>query len=235
MKEPEYKTDDYIRAFNKITVAPHHMRMLQAHYHQTNHDITATQMSKALGYPTYAVANLHYGKLGRLVAEQLEWSPLPEQTIFVLVTFNKPEREWHWIMRPQVAEALERIGWVETDYSQMPEEVETTTPFYEGAVRKIAVNAFERSSAAREKCILHYGCRCAACGLVLAEKYGEVAQGLIHIHHLRQLSDINAEYCVNPIEDLCPVCPTCHAVIHSRKPAYTIEEVVTMIETKKKK
>jgi 5-methylcytosine-specific restriction enzyme A len=58
---------------------------------------------------------------------------------------------------------------------------------------------------------------------------------LIHIHHLRQLSDINAEYCVNPVDDLCPVCPTCHAVIHSRKSPYTIEEVAIMIEAQKNK
>lgn len=235
MKEPDYKTKDYIKAFKNIPVAPHHMRMLQAHYHQSARTITATQMSKALGYPTYAAANLHYGKLGRLVAEQIGWKPFPEQTIFVLVTFNKPEKEWHWIMRPSVAEALEQLGWVENEYSQMPEEVESIESFYEGAARKVYVNAFERSSAAREKCILHYGCRCSACGVVLADKYGEVAQGMIHIHHLRQLSDINSEYCVNPIEDLRPVCPTCHAVIHSRKQSYTIEEVVIMLEAQSKK
>jgi 5-methylcytosine-specific restriction enzyme A len=234
MKEPEYKTDDYIRAFKNIAVAPHHMRMLQAHYHQKDHTITATQMSKTLGYPTYAAANLHYGKLGRLVAEQPGWSPLPEQTIFVIVTFNKPEREWHWIMRPQVAEALESFGWVETEYPQTPEEVEATASFYEGAVRRITVNAYERSSEAREKCILCYGCCCAVCGLVLAEKYGEVAQGLIHVHHLRQLSEVNAAYCVDPVRDLRPVCSTCHAVIHSRVPPFTLEEVAGMIEAQRK-
>lgn len=41
-------------------------------------------------YPTYSAANLHYGKLGRLVGEQMGWTPLPKQTVFVLVTFEKP-------------------------------------------------------------------------------------------------------------------------------------------------
>ena len=228
----EYKADDYILAIGKLALAPHHMRMLQAHYHAPDRTLTATQMCKILGYPKHHAANLHYGKLGRLIGERLAWEPLPEQTVFVLVTFDKPGREWYWVMRPPVAEALERLGWVQDEFAQMPEEVWITTPLYEGAVRKIAVNTYERSTAARETCILHYGCRCAVCGLLLAEQYGEAAQGLIHIHHLRQLADINAEYCVDPIEDLRPVCPTCHAVIHSRRPPYTPEEVATMIEGK---
>jgi predicted HNH restriction endonuclease len=190
-------------------------------------------MSKALGYPKYSAANLHYGKLGRLVGEQIGWEPLPKQAVFVLVTFEKPGREWQWIMRPTVAEALERVGWVDNEHSSIPEEVETAVPLYEGTVRTIRVNAYERSSAAREKCILHYGCHCAACGLALAEKYGEAAQGLIHVHHLRQLAHINEKYQVDPINDLRPVCPTCHAVIHTRTPPFTIEEVTEMIAAQK--
>lgn len=210
------------------------MRMLQAHYHAPDRTLTATQMAKALGYPKYSAANLHYGKLARLVGEQIGWHPLPDEAIFVLVTFEKPHREWRWIMRPSVAQALEQLGWVNGERPVIPEEVEKTTPLYEGSVRSITVNAYERSSVAREKCILHYGCRCAACGMMLAETYGDAAQGLIHVHHLRQLADISAKYSVDPIADLRPVCPTCHAVIHSRNPPFTIEEVTAMIEAQKK-
>jgi hypothetical protein len=85
MKDPEYRPDDYAAAFRRVAVAPHHMRMLQAQYHAPGRTLTATQMSKALGYPTYSAANLHFGKLGRLLGEQIGWRPLPEQTVFVLV------------------------------------------------------------------------------------------------------------------------------------------------------
>lgn len=234
MKNPEYRPDDYAAAFRRIAVAPHHMRMLQAQYHAPGRTLTATQMSKALGYPTYKAANLHYGKLARLVGEQIEWRPLPKQTVFVLVTFEKPGREWHWIMRPTVAAALEQLGWVQDEQSSIPEEVDVMAPLYEGAVRRIAVNAYERSSAAREKCILHYGCRCAACGLTLAEKYGESARGLIHVHHLLQLAAVNAKYQVDPVQDLRPVCPTCHAIIHTRTPPFTVDEITEMIEETKR-
>lgn len=232
MKE-EYTAAEYVNAFRQLVMPPHHMRMLQANYHAPNRTITATMMAKAMGYPNYNTANLHYGKLGRLLAEQLGWNPLPQQTVFVIVTFEKPEKEWHWIMRSAISSALEQLGWVDGDNFNIPEELVVTKPLYEGAIKTISVNAYERSSVARNQCILHYGCRCSACDLSLAEKYGEVAQGRIHVHHLRQLADINSEYYVDPIRDLRPVCPTCHAVIHTRTPPFTIEEVQAMIKVQK--
>jgi predicted HNH restriction endonuclease len=38
------------------------------------------------------------------------------------------------------------------------------------------------------------------------------------------------EYVVDPVADLRPVCPNCHAVLHSRRPAYSIEEVRGLLE-----
>lgn len=233
--ESEYDVDAYVAAFRQLQLAPHQLRMLQAQYHAPDRTLTATQMAKALGYTTYAAANLHYGKLGRLVGEQIGWKPLPEQSVFVLITFEKPGSEWHWIMRPAVVRALEQLGWVYDENMTFPEEVSATAPLYEGSLKRIAVNVYERNSAAREKCILHHGCRCAACGLVLADKYGESTRGLIHVHHVRQLSEVNAEYQVDPVQDLLPVCPTCHAVIHSRPTPFSVEEVAAMIEGAKRK
>jgi predicted HNH restriction endonuclease len=235
MSEKKYKSEDYLTAFKQIAIAPHQSLMLQAHFHATNCDITAKQLSRALGYRNFRAANAHYGKLARLVGEKLGWKPLPEQYLGILVTFEKPEKEWHWILRPAVVEAIKQLGLIEGTSPILPEEVIGTTQFQEGSVKQITVNAYERSDAAREMCILHYGCRCEVCKLILAEKYGEAAQGLIHVHHLRELASINAQYSVNPIEDLRPVCPTCHAVIHSRRPAFTIEEVKIMIATEEKR
>jgi Predicted restriction endonuclease len=68
----------------------------------------------------------------------------------------------------------------------------------------------------------------------LAEKYGEIAQGMIHVHHVTQLSEVGVEYQVDPIRDLRPVCPTCHAVIHAKSPPLTVDQVKAMIEHQKK-
>ena len=69
------------------------------------------------------------------------------------------------------------------------------------------------------------GTRCACCDLDLGERYGEVAAGFIHVHHLAPLAGAGGEYTVDPIKDLRPVCPNCHAVMHLRVPPLTIEAV----------
>jgi predicted HNH restriction endonuclease len=65
--------------------------------------------------------------------------------------------------------------------------------------------------------------------MTFAETYGDEFASIIHVHHVVALSIIGGEYEVDPIKDLRPVCPNCHAVIHSRTPPYTIEEAVKLL------
>ena len=71
----------------------------------------------------------------------------------------------------------------------------------------------------------HYGAKCFICGFDFGSAYGELAHGFIHVHHLKRLAEIGAEYVVDPIRDLRPVCPNCHAVLHMKTPPFEIEEV----------
>lgn len=105
--------------------------------------------------------------------------------------------------------------------------------YYEGALRKITVNAYERNPAARQKCIDVHGSQCKVCGFDFGEFYGKEVNGYIHVHHLTLLSEIGKAYVVNPETDLVPVCANCHAVIHRRKPPYTLEDVQSMIKQSK--
>jgi 5-methylcytosine-specific restriction protein A len=107
----------------------------------------------------------------------------------------------------------------------LPEEAEISNTFDEGAKHQIIVNAYERSSEARSICIKHYGLNCSVCGFNFEKVYGELGSKYIHVHHLKPLSEIGENYRLNPIKDLRPICPNCHAMIHKRKPAYTIEEL----------
>jgi predicted HNH restriction endonuclease len=99
----------------------------------------------------------------------------------------------------------------------------------EGAARSILVNAYERNRRAREKCIQHYGRTCAVCGFAFGARYGEPATGYIQIHHVVPIARVRKEYRLNPIADLRPVCPNCHAVIHRREPPFSIDEVKQML------
>lgn len=112
----------------------------------------------------------------------------------------------------------------------LPEEVTDSTVLWEGAVSRITVNAYERNQEARRQCIERYGARCVVCGFDFGEVYGEVAEGLIHVHHLKPISDVGEGYVVDPVEDLRPVCPNCHAVIHLRSdPPYSIQDVMSFL------
>lgn len=94
----------------------------------------------------------------------------------------------------------------------IPEEI--TNELHEGAGTVINVNKYERNPLARKKCIEHFGCTCYICNMNFEEEYGEIGAGFIHVHHLTPLSAIKDSYVVNPIKDLIPVCPNCHAMIH---------------------
>ena len=112
-----------------------------------------------------------------------------------------------------------------------PDEIESQT-LSEGAKKQVIVNGYERNPKARQECIKYYGAKCFICGFNFEKEYGKIGRGFIHVHHIKPLSEIKEEYKVNPIEDLRPVCPNCHAMLHKKSPAYSIEEIQTFINKK---
>jgi 5-methylcytosine-specific restriction enzyme A len=111
-----------------------------------------------------------------------------------------------------------------------PDQVEDEIEYWEGATHKVIVNAYERDAAARKKCIQRWGYRCSVCNISFEERYGELGREFIHVHHLRPLSDIKDQYRVDPINDLRPVCPNCHAMLHRHKPTLSIEDLQALIK-----
>ncbi|WP_168734692.1 HNH endonuclease [Deinococcus sp. KSM4-11] len=109
----------------------------------------------------------------------------------------------------------------------------TAKTYVEGAVRSISVNSYERDRNARRDSLQEHGMVCKVCETDFVKQYGPAGEGIIHVHHVNPLSEIGKSYMVNPIKDLVPVCPNCHAVIHRRNPPFTIEEIRAMRETAK--
>jgi hypothetical protein len=114
-----------------------------------------------------------------------------------------------------------------------PDELSGTEEYREGIGKRVLVNRYERNSSARQACLEHYGCVCAVCGMSFGDIYGPAVLGIMHVHHLHPRSGASGEVMVNPVADLRPVCPNCHTVIHSRQPCYSIEEVRSMLNTRK--
>ena len=110
------------------------------------------------------------------------------------------------------------------------EEISTPERYWEGSLRRISVNAYERDPRARQACLQHHGSSCSVCDFDFESTYGGIGNGFIHVHHLRQLSEIGTAYEVDPIRDLIPVCPNCHAMLHKQVPAYSIDELKTIIQ-----
>jgi 5-methylcytosine-specific restriction protein A len=102
--------------------------------------------------------------------------------------------------------------------------------YMEGAVQRVTVNRYERDCAARQACIEHYGARCGVCDLDFEDRYGSVGRGYIHVHHMSPISEIGASYEVDPIRDLRPICPNCHAVVHMGSPMYSLSQVRAMLK-----
>ncbi len=107
----------------------------------------------------------------------------------------------------------------------LPEEVVEPKKYLEGATKTISVNVYERNPQARKMCIEEYGYSCSVCSFNFQKEFGELGKGFIHVHHLQQLADIAETYQLDPIKDLRPVCPNCHAMLHRRRPAYSITEL----------
>ena len=97
--------------------------------------------------------------------------------------------------------------------------------FREGKSKDIIQTRYERNPEARKRCLTHYGFSCKVCTFNFENYFGEVGKGFIHVHHINQISEIGREYEIDPIKDLIPVCPNCHSMIHSKRPAYTIDEI----------
>jgi 5-methylcytosine-specific restriction protein A len=94
-----------------------------------------------------------------------------------------------------------------------PEELVVPADYIEGAKKQITVNAYERDPKARAACILHHSTTCKRCGFDFERTYGEHGKGFIHVHHLRPLDTLGEDYRVDPVNDMVPLYPNCHAMV----------------------
>lgn len=109
-------------------------------------------------------------------------------------------------------------------------EVETETNrnvegLPEGAQYRVYVNRYERNRLNRALCISIHGNRCKVCDMLFEEQYGEIGCDFIHVHHVTPISRLGDGYTIDPIKDLVPVCPNCHAMMHVNDPPFTVAEL----------
>ena len=106
-----------------------------------------------------------------------------------------------------------------------PDDLPLGQDYAEGAKKQVRVNAYERNPKARAACLKHYGRVCSVCDFSFEKRYGDIGQDFIHVHHLKPLALTSGEYKIDPVADLRPVCPNCHAMLHTSDPPLEIEEL----------
>lgn len=111
-------------------------------------------------------------------------------------------------------------------------EVATSSRFLEGGAMEVRLTRYERNPAARRACIDHWGLCCTVCTFNFEAAYGQLGAGYIHVHHLVPLAEIGEQYEVDAVNDLRPVCPNCHAMLHRQETALTIEKLRSIVERK---
>lgn len=114
------------------------------------------------------------------------------------------------------------------------DNLEYTYLYQEGRSIQSLSTRYERSFEARAICLREYGYRCCICNFDFEETYGDLGRHFIHVHHLTPLASIREEYELDPINDLRPVCPNCHSMVHRRATMATIGELQRLIRSSKK-
>lgn len=170
-------------------------------------------------------------RAGGYEADLKDIALLPTSVPLAFVRKNHPT--WKWPTYPRGFTTID--GAIEQHlielldkYQDSPEE-----PIIEGQAKTVAVRVYERDPVARQKCIDHYGAKCFACDFSFGAKYGEMFDEYIHVHHLELIARKGGKHAVNPIRDLRPVCPNCHAVIHRSDPPMKIEELKRLLKRNK--
>ena len=142
---------------------------------------------------------------------------------------------------PELADkTLTKIGkaWYAADSSSsgpmaLAEELPTPEKYSEGAKFSVTINAYERNPKARAACIAHHGHVCTVCGFDFSRVFGSLGEGFIHVHHVIPIGRIGKEYKIDPVADLMPVCPNCHAMIHRTEPPLIVEQLRSHIDKSK--
>ncbi|ESZ12319.1 HNH endonuclease [Mesorhizobium sp. L2C085B000] len=173
---------------------------------------------KGAGKPYSAYSRIsrildYWSKPARRLVDKLEYKKAPKSANWGSVKIRQWARDKNQIRGPV-----------------FPEEVLSTSKLFdEGAVVAIVVNRYERDLAARRACIAHHKAICAACGMDFEKRYGPRGAGFIHVHHKVAVSKRGQRHKVDPVEDLVPVCPNCHAMLHTVDDGLTVEALKKLL------
>tara|TARA_B100000780_G_C20813551_1_gene323224 strand:- start:67 stop:603 length:537 start_codon:yes stop_codon:yes gene_type:complete len=94
----------------------------------------------------------------------------------------------------------------------------------------VVINRYERNPEFRRQCLEYYGYKCQICDFSFAETFGELGEDFCHVHHIEPIGESGGEFITDPIKDLIPVCPNCHAMLHRASPALKPDQLRSILK-----
>lgn len=199
-----------------------------------------TEIASKLGYKGMGGANLQIGKMGKHLCKFLNIEPdltsynpsINERGYFIII-----HRQYghYWNMEPNLRLALETLNIVEKADQEVFLETEISPKEKklcpEGSLIQIWVSRYERNSQGVARALKTHGNKCLGCSTDFKLIYGDDIKDIVHVHHLYPFKDYG-ERKTNPETDLIPLCPNCHAVVHSTKHLMTLEELQNRISNR---
>lgn len=180
---------------------------------------SAGQIAKQLGLRHHLTVNAALANMGTSVLEFMNLNPQEAAKLFpkpwrILAIEGQPNlvNVFPWQLRPEVVGGLTLLGFPDQSQWDSDERI-AANGLTEGAPAMSLVETHRRNAKARAQCLAIHNPICEVCQLDFGVIYGANFRDCIHVHHLAPIAAANGSRTVDPVVDLVPVCPNCHAVI----------------------
>ena len=123
---------NYVSAFRAIEarVTDKQRELLRVHHDAPARVISATRLAEAVGFQNYNAVNLQYGLLAQEILRELNIDVGGFVALGILVDFVDPgfaaNDHFLWVLRPNVVQALEDLGWARRDSHLLYPELAST-------------------------------------------------------------------------------------------------------------
>lgn len=172
-------TAEYVAGLKKIQnqISDIQIQLLKQQYHAFHRSVTAPELARLVNANSYSVVNSMYGRLGHIFCDAigLEAGKTRDGVVKWWTVWSlgyQTNEGFLWEMHPEVAEALEELGWVEQPNFQIKlqnqrQEVEAGGYFdvqsLEDARQRVTASIVQRQGQAEfRRTLLHaYDSKCA--------------------------------------------------------------------------
>lgn len=161
----------FVWAFKKIehNITPTQRAILQTHFHCPGNKATARELAKLQGQPSYQFTNTNYGRLAKLICNELNIDPqrdfnFRDYVSLLVHAIHNEQPEAVLQIRPEVVRALSSLGWFSTAPEHDPFANKTALNEPADTVREAIVQSRIGQDRFRESLIsLWGGCSVSGC------------------------------------------------------------------------